>query len=334
MSMGKRILGSQRQRRVAVAYRALCIFLLIVIVGCLAKTVVDLADGVNRTALIMYVVSVAFVVFCARRGVLHAGELRRRIILLEQLLMLTVFAFVFLAVFETIDNDAMAFFVGSLGGGVVSGYEPFFTWALFYVGAGFLLVLTSYDERRTEMKTTVGGVLVIMGILMPKVLESYSLLQAHCYADDCLPEESSWIILFEIAVAYSASLSMMFVVGLFSETIIGFFRSSEEAISNAPQESTLADSQNSELPVSASEIAAASDTQNDGVELAPGSSSTATCVLQETADGVASPSQPKETLASACGSGVAVPTQLMSAAVGGLVAGACFSVVNRLFNRR
>ena len=50
--------------------------------------------------------------------------------------------------------------------------------------------------------------------------------------------------------------------------------------------------------------------------------------------GVASPSQPKETLASACGSGVAVPTQLMSAAVGGLVAGACFSVVNRLFNRR
>ena len=63
--------------------------------------------------------------------------------------MFTVFAFVFLAVFETIDNDAMAFFVGSLGGGVVSGYEPFFTWALFYVGAGFLLVLTSYDERRT-----------------------------------------------------------------------------------------------------------------------------------------------------------------------------------------
>ena len=81
--MGKRILGWLCQRRVVVAYRALCIFLLNVIVGCLAKTVVDLADGVYRTALIMYVVSVVFVVFFARRGVLHAGESRRRIILLE-----------------------------------------------------------------------------------------------------------------------------------------------------------------------------------------------------------------------------------------------------------
>ena len=57
-------------------------------------------------------------------------------------------------------------------------------------------------------------------------------------------------------------------------------------------------------------------------------------VLQEAADGVVAPSQAKEMQASACGSGVAVSKQLMGAAVSGLVAGACFSVVNRLFNRR
>ena len=57
-------------------------------------------------------------------------------------------------------------------------------------------------------------------------------------------------------------------------------------------------------------------------------------VLQEAADGVVAPSQAKETQASACGSGGAVSKQLMSAAVSGIVAGACFSVVNRLFNRR
>lgn len=57
-------------------------------------------------------------------------------------------------------------------------------------------------------------------------------------------------------------------------------------------------------------------------------------VLQEAADGVATPSQAKETQASACGSGGAVSKQLMSAAVSGLVAGACFSVANRLFSRR
>lgn len=44
--------------------------------------------------------------------------------------------------------------------------------------------------------------------------------------------------------------------------------------------------------------------------------------LQEAADGVAAPSQAKETLASACGSGGAVSKQLMDAAVSGLVVGA------------
>jgi len=55
---------------------------------------------------------------------------------------------------------------------------------------------------------------------------------------------------------------------------------------------------------------------------------------QEAADGVVIPAQATEALASACGPGVAVPKQLMSAAVGGLVAGACFSVVNLLLSRR
>lgn len=46
------------------------------------------------------------------------------------------------------------------------------------------------------------------------------------------------------------------------------------------------------------------------------------------------PAQPKEIQASASGSGGAVSKQLMNAAVSGLVAGACFSVVSLLFGRR
>ena len=41
-----------------------------------------------------------------------------------------------------------------------------------------------------------------------------------------------------------------------------------------------------------------------------------------------------ETWASACGPDATVPKQLMGAAVSCLVAGACFSIANRLFNRR
>lgn len=60
----------------------------------------------------------------------------------------------------------------------------------------------------------------------------------------------------------------------------------------------------------------------------------ATRVSQESADGAVVPAQATERLASSSGLGVTVPTLLMGAAASGLVAGACFSVVNRLFNRR
>lgn len=55
---------------------------------------------------------------------------------------------------------------------------------------------------------------------------------------------------------------------------------------------------------------------------------------QEAADGVAISVQARDAAASARGSGDAVSKQLMSAAVSCLVAGACFSVMSRLFSRR
>ena len=126
----------------------------------------------------------------------------------------------------------------------------------------------------------------------------------------------------------------MFVVGLFSETIVQFIRSSEEELSVMSRESSLADSHNAEVSVPASGAAIASDKQNKESEELPASSSVATRVSQQAADGVVVSAQGTERLASVCGSGVAVPKQLMGAAVSGLVAGACFSVVNHLFRRR
>lgn len=291
------------------------------------------SNGGSYVALCMHIVSIIILVVLCPLGVSHAGKNEKRFIKLLQLFQFAVFAFVFVAVFETVGSATMSFYIGSPGSGVISGYEAIFIWALFHVGAGFLLVLISQGERRTEMNAVVGGVLIIMGILMPKVFESYSLLQAYCYSGRCLPEESSWSILFEMAIAYAASLSMMFVVGLFSSSIMSFICSCAQFVSSPSKVSSLASSQNAEVTVSEPEIATVSDKQNDGVELAPGSSSTATCVPQEAADGVAISVQATDAAASARGSGGAVSKQLMSAAVSGLVAGACFSVVNRLLSR-
>ena len=137
-----------------------------------------------------------------------------------------------------------------------------------------------------------------------------------------------------MGIACAAALAVMFVVGLFSRRIVQFLRSSEQEVSLVFKGFSLANSQNAEVPVSEREIATASDKQKKESEELPASSSVATRMSQEAADGAVVPAQATEALTSICSPGVAVPKQLMSAAVSGLVAGACFSVASRLFGRR
>lgn len=169
---------------------------------------------------------------------------------------------------------------------------------------------------------------------MPKLLESYSILRAYCSEGGCASGDVDAFALFEMGIACAAALAAMFVVGLFSESIRGLFRSSEEEVSAVSKGPSPAGSRNAEVPIPTSEVAIASDKQNKESEELPASSSVATRVSQEVADGALVPAQATERLASAYGPGGAVSKQLMGAAVGGLVAGVCFSVVNRLFNRR
>ena len=205
---------------------------------------------------------------------------------------------------------------------------------LSWVGTLFQSVLIEFEGRQEETNKVIGGTLIVMGIVMPELLKSWSLLGVYCGEEYCTSDQLEVFVLFKMGIASAVGLSVMFVVGLFSEPIIGFFRSSEREVSNAPQESSPADSHNVEVTVSAREIASASDKQNKESEVLPASSSVATRVSQEAADGVVVSAQAMETLASASGSGGAVFKQLMGAAVGGLVAGACFSVASRLFSRR
>lgn len=92
----------------------------------------------------------------------------------------------------------------------------------------FQCILIKFENRQAEVDKVVGGILIIMGIMMPKLLESWTLLSVHCGIGNCTPDQFEVFVLFKMGIAYAVGLSVMFVVGLFSETIIGFFRSSEE----------------------------------------------------------------------------------------------------------
>lgn len=330
--MGKRNHEWLRQRRVEVACGIIWFSLVLVFVyvtwALISERVGSENAGVVR---LMYV---AFIGFPGLVTLIGASE--QRVVLPMRLILMSVQVLIVWLVFGLLGGGSLASYLGATDPepGLVSTYEVFFIYSLSLVCAVFQSWLIAYERHRKELTAVVGGVLVIIGIFMPKLLESYSILRAYCSKIWCTSEELDTAALFEIGIACAAALSAMFVVGLFSESIIGLFRSSDEAVSNVPQESSPADSQNSEVPVSEREIATASDKQNKESEELPASSSVATRMSQEAADGVVIPAQATEALASTCGPGVAVSKQLMGPAVSGLVAGACFSVVNRLLSRR
>ena len=330
--MGKRNHEWLRQRRVEVACGIIWFSLVLVFVYVTWALISERVGSEN--AGIVRLMYVAFIGFPGLVTLIGASE--QRVVLPMRLILMSVQVLIVWLVFGLLGGGSLASYLGATDPepGLVSTYEVFFIYSLSLVCAVFQSWLIAYERHRKELTAVVGGVLVIIGIFMPKLLESYSILRAYCSKIWCTSEELDTAALFEIGIACAAALSAMFVVGLFSESIIGLFRSSDEAVSNVPQESSPADSQNSEVPVSEREIATASDKQNKESEELPASSSVATRMSQEAADGVVIPAQATEALASTCGPGVAVSKQLMGAAVSGLVAGACFSVVNRLLSRR
>lgn len=288
----------------------------------------------SENAGVVRLMYVAFIGFPGLVTLIGASE--QSVVLPMRLILMSVQILIVWLVFDLLGGDSSAFQLGAKGPqpGLVSTYEAFFIYLLSLVCVVFQSWLIAYERHQNQLTTVVGGVLVIIGILMPKLLESYSILRAYCSEGGCASGDVDAFALFEMGIACAAALAAMFVVGLFSESIRGLFRSSEEEVSAVSKGPSPAGSRNAEVPIPTSEVAIASDKQNKESEELPASSSVATRVSQEVADGALVPAQATERLASAYGPGGAVSKQLMGAAVGGLVAGVCFSVMSRLFNRR
>ena len=287
-------------------YGVLWCFSFFVIAVFFHKTLTDIAhraDGeIAEACVVMYVISVVLSVAYVFFG-LSIRQGKRRLCVTMQLLAFAILVTIFRSVFDVLGGEGLAFSIGVPTSGVASVYEAFFMWALFVVGVGIQITLISNEARRAEMNMLHGGVLVIVGILLPKMLDSYSLLRAHCYEVQCGNGELGSIVLFEMAVSYAAALAVMFVFGIVSPSI----RTSIRRITGENEFECVMHSD--DVPHHCDHPAAF-------------------CVEKESFD--------KSALAgSSTGlSGVALSKQLMSAVVGGLVAGACFSVVNRLFSRR
>ena len=211
----------------------------------------------------------------------------------------------------------LATFYGGGGAGVVSAYEAILVLALCLISLIIQMMLVHYDSLHREATLIVGGSLAVVGILLPKMFESYEVLQAYCAAAECDAEYRLGIAWYELALAFSAALAALFVAGVL--TPVWRPRLYQLFDPDSPCEIC------SPLPA-LDLIDVPSSEQGDVRGEAEGHGSPV--VLDESKVGL---------VPSAVG--VAEPRssasrQLASAAVTGVVAGVCFSVVSRLFSRR
>ena len=238
---------------------------------------------------------------------------------LAETALLAVLFLVFLFVFTILSGQTLATFYGEEHSGVLSTYEAFFVWMICAVGISAQLLLVASDRFYHQASLITGGSLVMIGIFMPKFLESYELLRASCHAFTCDADLLLLITQYEVAFAFVASMAALSVAGIFMPTwrpwLFGLFDGTtpclfcgRNARKNIVQHVNAGLCKDSEGGLG--DVTSASD-------------------LEERA--ASAESRP---LAVGAMHRDALSRQLMGAAMSGVVAGVCFSVAIRLFSRR
>lgn len=211
----------------------------------------------------------------------------------------------------------LATFYGGGGSGVVSAYEAFLVWALYLIASTIQMTLVHYDSLHREATLIVGGSLAVVGILLPKLLESYEILQAYCAAAECDAQYRLGLAWYEVSLAFSASLAALFVAGVLTPVwrprLYQLFAPDThcEICSPLPAHEPI------DVP-SSDRGDARGEAEGHGSPVVLDASKVSSV---PSAVGVAEPRS-------------SASRQLASAAVTGVVAGVCFSVVSRLFGRR
>lgn len=238
---------------------------------------------------------------------------------LAETVLLAVLFLVFLFVFTILSGQTQATFYGDEHSGVLSAYETFFVWTICAVGISAQLLLVASDRFYHQASLITGGSLVMIGIFMPKFLESYELLRASCHAFTCDADLLLLITQYEVAFAFVASMAALSVVGIFMPTwrpwLFGLFDGTTPC---------LICGRNARRNIGQSVTVGLYEDSAGGL----GDATSASDFEERTARA--------ESMQRAVGAmrGDALSRQWMGAAVSGVVAGVCFSVVNRLFSRR
>jgi hypothetical protein len=195
--------------------------------GTLAEIRTQAVEGTELyiTLYLLFVLCLAVLAFC-KIGKIEASK---RLYLTGQLANLTALLGLFFVVLLFAGWNSLAFFLGNPEPGVVSVYEAVFILVLCFYGLIFQTLGVMNDKYQNIIRIGLGGILFIISILLPKLLDSYALLRATCVPTEdtsiwaqCQERGLETIPIFTMAIASAATLAYLFLISIGLPTVKRF----------------------------------------------------------------------------------------------------------------
>lgn len=246
-------------------------------------------------------------------------------------------------------HESYSGFLNGVQGGIHSLNELWFIYLLMSILVPVQITLSYLDSFEQMVRLVSYGFYALVAVLLPSVIGSYNLIQAYL-AIECNPsyvaEREFCNLIFSMVLGSMILYASTSPLRTFKPKICKFLGVEayvQDAAVPVRAEEVLVSVTVSQDSSSASygDADGQADLRRSVEELRSTATGSSSSISHRSADHVAMPSRLEESrssssvsVGSSSGLGGAVSKQLMSAAVSGLVAGACFSVVNRLFSRR
>lgn len=248
-------------------------------------------------------------------------------LILLQLFLVSYYIICFEAVYLLIRNSPKIVNEHQVGE-VISADSSYIALILILLGLSVMIGYCSSEQMFKFSCQMIVGILAIVGILLPDIITSYrvvKVLLSGCVDTSTCGDGGvlSSLSLIESTLAAAAALAMLFILSSIFVPVYAqrYFRKNadlaDESHLSSGNPNNLMKSNGGSVSVVSSVVSDEHASRQD----------TALRLLGN-ADGVSGLEDPSSD------SGIATSKQLMGAAVSGLVAGVCFSVVSRLFNRR
>lgn len=129
----------------------------------------------------------------------------------NQLCLLFIFVAISTAVFSALSLPSLAYFVGDSRDGLVSLYVPLVLSLVVVLGLVGQLWFAGIKSAAIQKDVILAAPLVVIGIFLPKLFDSYEFLRAFCFCSRCAADKLDQIVIFDLIISISVAFCFQYI---------------------------------------------------------------------------------------------------------------------------